>query len=187
MGRLPSVSVWPKGRDRPRGSDQWPVRPSPANHSASCWGSGRISPASIALFAGLSWMLTSNLSSSSPVASCSIVQSSDKSCFFTSADRPARITPRIIAHGRGFAAREDIGGLHLVKQNPHEAPRSTRELRVNPSNLFGDICFLRSRKRILECKAGIEWHHALPFDVDLVPVTLVLRCFRDVRGYRSPF
>src|SRR5262249_19686972 len=90
---------------RPRsakGSDQWPVRPSPANHSASCWGSGRISPASITLFAALSWMLTSNLSSSSPVASCSIVQSSDRSCFFTSADRPARITPRIIANGRGF-------------------------------------------------------------------------------------
>src|SRR6516162_1305415 len=54
---------------------------------------------------------------------------------------------------------------------------STHELRVNPSNLFGDISFLRSRKRIRE--AGIEWHHALPFDVDLVPVTLLLRCFRD--------
>src|SRR5262249_277036 len=40
-------------------------------------------------------------------------------------------------------------------------------------------CFLRSRKRTRECKAGIEWHHALPFDFDLVPVTLVLRCFRD--------
>ena len=80
----------------------------------------------------------------------------------------------------GAFRREDIGGSHLVKQNPDEAPRSTRELRVNPSNLFRDICFLRSRKRIRECKAGIEWHHALPFDVDLVPVTLVLRCFRDV-------
>ena len=45
-----------------------------------------------------------------------------------------------------------------MKQNPDEAPRSTRELRVNPSNLFRDICFLRSRKRIRECKAGIEWH-----------------------------